>query len=66
MSSRMIVMVMFCLLAWLACAAFVIAAAYIHYIMKSPQDVTPLVLGAIVSGCGASWLTNEIVITKQN
>jgi len=64
MSPRMIAMLLLCILAWLACAAFVIAAAYLHYIMNSSKDVTPLILGAVVSGSGGSWLVNEIIHWK--
>jgi len=62
----MIIALLFCILAWLACAAFIIAAAYIHYIMASPKDVTALILGALVSGGGASWLTNLLVTGKSD
>lgn len=49
----------FCILAWMACTAFVVAAAYIHYVMN--KDVTPLIFGAIISGGGGYWLTNELI-----
>lgn len=61
MSARMCVTLLFCMLAWVSCAAFIVAAAYIHYVMNSSKDVSGLIFGAIIAASGASWLTNILV-----
>jgi hypothetical protein len=58
-------MLAFSILAWLACAGFIIIATYVHYGMNSNKDVTPLILGAWLSGAGGCYLINEIINGKK-
>jgi uncharacterized protein (UPF0333 family) len=58
MSDKSQIKLAFCILAWIACTAFVVAATYIHYAMD--KDVTPLIFGAIISGGSGYWLLNEL------
>lgn len=61
MSARFIAELFFAFLGWAVCLAFVGAAVYIHYIMASPKDVTPLVMGGIFTGIGSCVLTYHVV-----
>lgn len=60
MGPRLFFICLLCLLAWLACATFIGLAIYLHYVM-GVKDVVVLIIGAVASGGGGSFLVHEII-----